>query len=95
MSYDKNHEEIEQIWLNTQKTQEMISDLLLNFKKNGIKIQKEDIFLLKELKNKFMLDYNLLLVLLNTNVMNYSLYIKSLYKNNMLIKEMIKTTLSD
>jgi hypothetical protein len=35
----------------------------------------------KELKNRFKLDYYLALSLLKVNIMNYSLYIKSLDKN--------------
>lgn len=91
MSYNKNIEEINQIWTNVNKTQDMIFSLLEKYEKAGLKIKNEDIFLFKELRNKFKLDYQLILTLLNTNVMNYSRYIKSLDKNiNITRKEIQK-----
>lgn len=81
MSYNKNIEEINQICANVKKTQDMIFELLKKYEKYGLKIKNEDIFLFKELLNKFKLDRQLIVTLLNINIMNYSRYMKSLDKN--------------
>ncbi|QKE44499.1 hypothetical protein Yalta_052 [Yalta virus] len=90
MAYNRNIEEINQIHENVIKTQNMIYSLLEKYDKNGIKIKNEDIFLLKELQNKFKLDYNLILILLHINVMNYSRYLRSLDKNILTTKKEIQ-----
>lgn len=90
MAYNKNIEEVKQIHENVVKTQTMIYSLLEKYDKNGIEIKNEDIFLFKELQNKFKLDYNLILILLHINVMNYSRYLKSLDKNIQTTKKEIQ-----
>lgn len=89
MSYNKNIEELNNIYDDNLNIQKNIIELLKTYENNNIKVSKHDLFIFKELKNRFKLNYALALSLLKVNIMNYSLYIKSLDKNIDLTKKEI------
>lgn len=92
MSYNKNINELNKIYNDNVNIQKSIIDLIKMCENKNIKISDYDLFLFKELKNRFKLDYYLALALLKINIMNYSIYIKSLDKNiDILKKEIIKS----
>lgn len=93
MSYNKNIEELNKIYDDNINIQKNIIDLIKLYENNNIKLSDHDLFIFKELKNRFKLDYHLALALLKVNIMNYSLYIKSLDKNIDVIKKEINKSL--
>lgn len=80
MSYNEEVNYLNKVEEENQKIQNNINNLIELYKQSNIILSEEDEFTLNELKNKFKFDFTLTAILLNINIMNYSLYMKSLDK---------------
>jgi len=95
MSYNKNINRLNKVHERIEKIQNDIINLIQTLELNNIKVKDEDVFIFNELRKKTTLDYNISKIILDANIMNYSMYLKNLNKKNTNIVNKILDTINN